>query len=143
MQPAERTQTDGLGDEYSFETGLDCSNSKDMARHEQTGEADINKLLARFGIGIPQRQVVYGSMDFDLDLQQAYRAIETVKAAWDQMPDAITKKYTDWTQLAVALNSGELKFDPTKPAGSQLVIPEPAKPPEAPNATPDPGTRND
>lgn len=127
-----RTQTDGKQDQYSKASGLDCSEDTDTARQEFKDEADTNKLLARFGVGVPQKQISYGSADFDMDLQQAYAAVEELKYAWNLMPNEIRTKYKDWQTLIVALDSGEVKFDPTQPAGSRIVLPN--------GPTPDPKT---
>lgn len=138
MFPAERTQIDGRQEEYSFLTGLDCSDLPDMTRQEGKEDADINVLLRKFGVGIPQRQIVYGSADFDMDLQQAYAAIEEVKGAWFLMPEEIRTKYKDWPTLMVALDAGELLFDPTKPAGSKITLKPDEEPPAPKPPTPAP-----
>lgn len=74
MHPAIRSQTDTDQELYSDEAGLDCSNLPDTARQEFKREADINDLLSRYGVGLPQKPTRFAEADFDMDLQQALLA---------------------------------------------------------------------
>lgn len=110
MEPEIRTQADGLGDIVSLQTGLDCSTMPDLARQEFKQEADINILLARFGVNAPSRQPVYGEADFDLDLQQALTAIQEAKTAWATMPIELRQQYPTWQALLTALDRGDINI---------------------------------
>lgn len=126
-----RKQNDGLGDYYSEATALDCSaprpdgsENKDMTRQEFAAEADINTLLSRYGIGVPRKQVMYGEVDFGMDLQQAFAAIEAAKRMHRQLPDTLIEKYPSWEKLLNGLASGQLRLDleadTTAPGGSEI-----------------------
>lgn len=109
--PAERTQTDGEQDLYSLAAGLDLSEEKVITRQEYKDDADINKLLAKYGVGIPQRLPGYGEADFNIDLQQAFNAIQTAQRVWAEMPADLKDKYPSWQHLLNNIRSGELEID--------------------------------
>lgn len=124
MHPAIRTQSDGLGDIVSLETGLDASASptnRDMARQEFKQEADINVQLAKFGVFAPQRQLYFGDVDYGIELQEALAAIADAKNAWRQMPEEIQKRYRTWQSLLNALETGEIKLN----EGEAPIVTEP------------------
>lgn len=111
MHPAIRTQTDQMQDFYTELSALDCTDSVDRARQEFKDEADINKLLARFGVHAQQRQPTFGEVDFDLDLQQALFAVQEAKQAHRAMPATLRERYPTWQSLLNGLESGEFKLD--------------------------------
>lgn len=113
-KPAERTQIDGLGDEVSFLTGLDCRSDIDRTRQEYKRESDINYILSRFGIsggGLPQKSPIWGETDYTLDLQQAFASIHAARDAWTNLPDDLRQRYPNWQTLLRALFTGDLKID--------------------------------
>lgn len=124
MHKAVRTQEDDLGDIYSQQTALDMSGFPDRARQEFKDEADINILLRRFGVTVPQKQVTYGEANFDLDLQQAHAAVREAKEGFARLPEELRKKYPSWKSIFNAIQSGELKDLKSE------TVPEPEKAPE-------------
>lgn len=120
MEPAERTQVDGLQEQYSDLTGIACTPEEDRTRQEFKQEADINDLLRRFGIGVPQKQTVFAEVDFQLDLQSAYQAVADVKEGWDRLPPHIKQKYPTWEAISDALTTGKLVN-----TGGELTEPAP------------------
>lgn len=110
MHPAIRTQQDGLGDIYSVNGGIDASQG-DVARQEFKADADINLMLAKFGVFAPQKQVYFGDVDYGIDLQQALAAIADAKQAWQVMPPEIKKEFPTWKELLNALESGQIKLN--------------------------------
>lgn len=106
--PAERRQSDGRQDEYSAAARIDTSNLPDLARQEFKQEADVNYILSRFGLDGPQRQLVFGDVDFDIDLTGAHAAVSQARRAWGKMPDYLKEKYPSWQDLLAAIHSGEL-----------------------------------
>lgn len=104
-----RTQTDGLDEQYSIGTGIDCTNLPDMTRQEFKDESDMNKVLARYGVDAQQRPIEFGTIDFDLDLQQGLHVIRDVEVALGRMPKSIRDKYSDLNELARAFADGSLE----------------------------------
>lgn len=112
MKPALRTQVDDLAEIYSLETNIDCSNLPDLTRQEFKDETDVNKTIARFrGGDQPMRQVQYGEMDYDMDLQQSLAAINAAQAAARKLPKPLRDKYYQWETLMGGMRSGEFKKD--------------------------------
>lgn len=111
MQPAIRTQVDGLNEEYSLQTALDCSNLPDMARQEFKDETDVNKVLARYGIdGLP-RKPEYSAVDYDMDLQQSIEAIKEAERAIAKLPTPLREKYGTWERLFAGAYNGGVAAD--------------------------------
>lgn len=96
----------------SSETGTDFTGpeGKDMARQEFKEEADINILLKRFGVNAPQKQnPLFNEIDYDLNLQMALSAIETVKGVWKELPLDVKEQYTTWQGMINAAATGQLE----------------------------------
>lgn len=128
MKPMKRTQVDDLGDVYSAEAVMNTQTSKDFARQEYKDEADVNKLMYRFGVGLlgGQRQPQWGQeIDYDLDLQTALNSVAEAKQAWWGLPDNLKNAYPSWRELLNALESGQLSIKREEPA-------TPAEPPAIP-----------
>jgi hypothetical protein len=111
MQPAIRTQVDGLNEEYSLLTGLDCSNLPDMARQEFKAETDVNIILGRYGIDGIQRPTQYAQVDYDMDLQQSLESIREAERAVMKLPPELREKYRTWEGLLDGVYNGQLKTD--------------------------------
>lgn len=115
MPKAERTQADDRQEAYSAAGALDCSKDRDMARQEFKDEADINKLLARFGVGgAPPPQQLKGTFtetDFGLDLQNALAAVDNAKSVWSRLPQNLKTKYPSWRRMLNAATTGDLGAD--------------------------------
>lgn len=110
-QPAIRTQIDGLDEEYSLETALDCSDRPDMTRQEFKDETDVNKILARYGVdGLP-RKPEYSFVDYDTDLQSALESIREAERAIEKLPPELQAKYTTWERLMAGAYSGAFRTD--------------------------------
>lgn len=104
--PMERTQTDGRGDEYSLITGLDLSGETPVTRQEFKDEADINNILARYGINTPLRQMQWGQeIDERLDLQQALFAISEAQKI--QVPEELRSQFPTWQAILNGVETGE------------------------------------
>lgn len=127
MIPAIRTQVDQQQDFHSELAGLDCTTSTDTARQEFKDEADVNKILARYGVNAPQRQAIFGETDFTLDLQQAFAAIEAAKNAHHKLPQSLREQYPTWQSVLNGLDSGEFRIDLANVSKSDT--PEPSNPP--------------
>lgn len=112
MNPAIRTPIDGRNDQYSIQTGLTCTPEEDRARQEDAHAADINNILSRYGIGLNQKQPIWGTeVDQNLDLQQALSAIAEAKHAWRNLPENLRMRYPSWQQLLNAIDAGQLKIN--------------------------------
>lgn len=115
MHPAVRTQHDANQDTYTLAGGLDCADSKDLARQEFKDEADVNILLKRFGVDSFQaKQPLFGDTDYDIDLQQALAAIQAAKEVYRGLTPELKKLYPNWRSMLNAANSGHLKQEMDK-----------------------------
>lgn len=126
MHRAIRSQVDDLGDEYDLLTAIIFDPSKDRTRQEFAAEADINVMFAKFGVfGDARKPIAYGEVDYSIDLQQAFAAIEDAKRLWKRMPEGIQEKYPNWQSLLNAANAGELEeaFKPPPPPPTPPVQP--------------------
>lgn len=106
---AQRTQVDGKQQEYSKRSAIAITG--EGARQEFKDEADVNKILQRFGVTAPQRQVIYESVDYDLDLQTAHIAIDQAKEMHQKLPRDLREKYPTWQAILNAIHNGSLKID--------------------------------
>lgn len=106
-----RTQVDGLNEEYSLDTALDCSILPDLARQEFKEETDVNTVLARYGVGGMKRQPEYSELDYDMDLQQSLMAIREAERAIEKLPPELAEKYSTWERLLAGAYSGNFKTD--------------------------------
>lgn len=125
MRKAERKQNDDLQEEYSYSGGLACTAEEDVTRQEFKDETDINKLLTRYGGNVPLRAATYGgTVDDNIDLQQALGAIADAKHAWRNLPENLRNRYTDWRQLLNALENGQLKLHTEEPIATPPAPPQ-------------------
>lgn len=134
MKPMKRTQVDDLQEVYSAEAVINTQTSKDMARQEYKDEADINKLLYRYGVGLVagQRQPTWGQeIDYEMDLQTALTSIAQAKQAWAGLDPELQKAYPSWRELLNALESGQLRMHATEPTVEAPSAPVPAEPASA------------
>lgn len=126
-----RRQDDPMGDAYSTLTGLSCEGSKDMARQEGKQDADINILLKKFGVGVPQKaQPVFGVTDYTIDLQTGIQAARQATAAWANVPRNIRHTYRNWQNVITAIDRGDLKVADLNPEPQPAEDPPKAEPPK-------------
>lgn len=132
MHPATRTPVDGLNDVASFEAGLTCPLSEDLARQEDFPDTDILTVLRRFGVG--RHPVAYGEADYDTDLLQARLAYTAAMDAISGLPAPILDAHGGPEGAWAAFQRGELRLDQDPPEGAAPPRPEedPDKAPEAP-----------
>lgn len=115
MQKAIRRQYDGQQEHYSELSGTTFT-GKGATRQEFKDEADINKLLARYGVGAGTRPTTFGTeVDYTIDLQQALNAITDAKHAFRNLPQNLRARYKTWQDLLNALNSGRLTMHNAEP----------------------------
>jgi len=120
-----RGQNDGLNDEISLMTGLFFDpldeSSRMITRQEFKDDADINKLISKFGVDAftKGRQAIPGAqINYDLDLQQALTTVNAVQQRYNFIPQWLKDRYPNWQLLAEALESGtiDLKEPQAPPA---------------------------
>ncbi|QCQ85065.1 internal scaffolding protein [Blackfly microvirus SF02] len=110
-EPRYRLQYDCDREAVSLATGTDTG-PESLTRQEFADEADLNVLLARFGVNTPVRPMIYGGeVDYQLDLQQAFAAIESARRANMAVPDELRQKYPDWRKVLNGAESGEYQRD--------------------------------
>lgn len=105
--PAVRTPVDGLQDLYSQEAGQDVGTDT-PTRQEFKDEADINILLARFGVTTEQqRPMTWGQeIDYNIDLQGALALIAQARSVEAQIPPELRSKYPTWRHMVNGIESG-------------------------------------
>lgn len=111
MIPAIRTQVDGLDEEYSIGTALDCSDMPDTTRQEFKNETDVNQVLARYGVDGQRRPPIYSEVDYNMDLQQSLGAIREAERAIAKLPPELREKYGTWERLFAGAYNGGIQAD--------------------------------
>lgn len=112
MRPAIRSQADSLevSESYSAAAAIFFPELEDRTRQEFAADADVNRLLRRYGVGVPLAPVRYGDQDFDMDLQQGLNSVDEANRAFLALPEALRAKYPNWPRLLEALTNGQLKL---------------------------------
>lgn len=110
-----REHNDGLGDEVSLNNQIHFDPSEDVTRQEFRDEADITKILARFGAGesFAARQPFYGEWDFDRTFADTLQLLENANRLLATMPEHLRKQYPDVQAIILALATGELQAQVT------------------------------
>lgn len=124
-----RTQVDELGDLVSAEavTLFEGPDAINKARQEFAKDADVNHIVAKYGIDAFNKNHTYGEINFDLDLASALRTVQQGRETYDTLPLSIRQKYTfNSPEFLKALADGTL--------GTEIdaLAKPPAKPPEPP-----------
>lgn len=86
-----------------------------MARQEFKADQDINAMLKKFGVMIPQLPLQFGDVDFSIDLQTALGAIRQAKQAWQKLPADVKADYPSWQSLLNAMESGQVNLRTGEP----------------------------
>jgi len=106
-----RTQVDGLQDEVSGACATVFDADEDMTRQEFRDDCDVNILLQRHGVDVPQRGVNYGEYDFDTDLVSALGASRAAAEAFERVDPAVSSLYGSWPAVMAAVARGEVVID--------------------------------
>lgn len=98
-------------DRTSEAAGISFEGTDVLVRAEYQDDADINNILARFGVDT-MRPMQYGAeIDERVDLQSALMMVEEAKTLINAVPDKLKHKYATWQQLLIAADSGEYAHD--------------------------------
>lgn len=95
---------------YSEKDIIICTEAEDRTRQEFKDESDVNKLLSRYGVNVPQVKAVYGEVDTDLDLQGAYMVAQEVRERLS--PEQLEQLYTGKVPAAPEVSSGAAGTSP-------------------------------
>lgn len=106
-----RTQNDGMQRRFAkaarIETGPDTPTRQEFAE-----ESNINNILSRYmGAAIPDPGNGNREVDYNLDLQNAYQAINDAKALDENVPAELRKKYPTWITVLQAVETGQYQYD--------------------------------
>lgn len=105
-----RTQNDGEQRAYSLLARIDTGPDT-PTRQEFAEEADINNILMKYGAA-PQRPFEGDKeIDYNLDLQQAYEALEQVSKTNFNVPAELRQKYPTWRHVLTAVETGQYEYD--------------------------------
>lgn len=119
MQPATRNQKNFMDPAHherpTYAPGPDKA-IEDLTIQSQAPDADVNMILARFGIGEP-RALAYGTTDTALDLQDALDTIARARRTWAEMPEAIRKNFNNYRDLIAAIERGDVEIRDGTPPG--------------------------
>lgn len=112
-----RTQVDGMQDEYSFRSGVDCGPST-VVRPEFAAETDTKFILRRYG---PMAgTAIHGTQDMTMTLHQAFELQRSADASYHRLPESIRERFSSWREVLNALDSGEL----TRAEAKSVEVPE-------------------
>lgn len=125
-----------MQEEWSAAGGLDTGRDT-PTRQEFKDEADLNILLARFGVtGDNQRQMTWGQeIDYNMDLQAALALIEEAKRVEGTIPPELRQKYPTWRHMVSGIESGAYGNDIAQLRAEQKAK-EDKKVPEPPSGDP-------
>lgn len=119
-----RHQNDGEQEFFSDIAVIDCSEDPDLVRHEFDDDADINKLLPKFGTTLPMRPPIFADIDFTQDLQSSFQSIRDLQDAYARLPQDLRASYKTWDDLLRAIDAQELKINFTEqPAEQPPAVP--------------------
>ena len=83
-----------------------------ITRQEFGEEADVNNILARFGVNTQVRNdLQYGEVDYTIGLQEAINSVRAAQGVAAAVPKELRDKYPDWITLMRAVDSGEYARD--------------------------------
>lgn len=133
-----RRQNDGQQPRLSEEAQIFCTAAEDMARQEFADEADINKILGRFGIDAFVKKPEFGEQDFDLDLYGALDAMAKARTAFGHLPTALKHKYRNWKNFLNAAEQGGLTEEEIRIYSPQPESAGPTGEPNVSTSNPDP-----
>lgn len=106
-----RNQTDDLGDVVSQATATHPI-GESLTRQEFKDDADINRLLARFGVNTQVRNdLQYGTQDDTLGLQELQLQLESAKNVMKAVPPELHDKYPNWLAVMSGIERGEYEKD--------------------------------
>lgn len=137
MHPAVKSQVSAMenSNAISNATALDEDYfGESLTRQEQAADTDVNTIIEKFGAGAFTRQPIFGNVDFDRNLQDAYNAIEAAQRLWASMPDKLRKRYNSQEAMTEALINGDLAKAIQDELESKQE--EPNAPPKPPEVTP-------
>ena len=130
MHPAIESQVDAsLDSEKRSAEAAKGDWGESLTRQEQAADTDINNIIQKFGPGLFNKQPIFGSIDFDRNLQDAYTAIESAQRLWASMPDQLRKKFNSQESMTEALFNGDLEKAILEELNRKE---EPAAPPDTP-----------
>lgn len=110
MHPSQRTQSDQRGDAVSLESGISFPPDEDIARQEFADEADINKLLMRFGV--QSRPLVFGEFNQDLDLLTAFELVAQAEEALGKLPREVIERHGGIAGTLAAIANNVFAMEP-------------------------------
>lgn len=108
-----RTQNDGEQETFSDLAVIDCSDDERITRQEDMDAADINKIMARFGVGaeFQGRMPFNGEFDYTVDLQQGLEAVRSMENIVANLPPELAAKYASPGSVLDAAHNGTLQKD--------------------------------
>lgn len=84
-----------------------------LTRQEYKDEADINNIVRRFGVDSFARQPIFGQVDFDRGLQEAFADIATANELFRTLPPELRDKYPTRGKLIEGMDNGNFATDLT------------------------------
>lgn len=108
--PKLRSQYDYDADQNSADTAYDATGST-LTRQEYKDDADINNIVRRFGVEAHARQPLFGEMNFDRGLQEAFAEIRQANHLWLTLPPELRDKYKSRAEMYAALDNGKFATD--------------------------------
>lgn len=85
---------------------IDCSGEKLITRQEL--DVDLDGLVARGMDSVRARSPEYQVVDFDDDLQSAFRSVSQVREAFERLDPEVRARFGNWPSVLAGLSSGVL-----------------------------------
>lgn len=82
-----------------------------ITRQEYLADSDINTLIKRFGVDGHARQPLFGVLDFDRGLQQAFDDIHNANKLFNSLPAELQPKYRSLADVMAGLADGTFTKD--------------------------------
>lgn len=95
-----------------------------IVRQEETQEADINFIIAKYGYAalLGRPQPTYGAMDYTLTLQDHYQAAAEIAGSYEKLPEHVRDRYSREEYLQRLMHGEEIDLtepkEPPKPEGN-------------------------
>lgn len=127
-------QLKDITDSWSSQDALDTeANRDDKTEQHHAKDADINVIVARFGLNadFQGRAPMFGTVNYDDTLHNTMVAIDEARAVYNNLPTDIKNRYNTDDALIAALADGSIARDIYEHNKKEALRKNPIAPPPA------------